>query len=492
MGEISYQLLIDWNQDGDFDDGGEDVTADIRDEAGIVCSRGHAQYRRSSPPAAGELRADLENDDKRYSPLNAAGPLYGNLYPGRTVRLRLSYAETPYDVWGGVLDRIVPRPERDRHCVEIPCLGPLSRLRAASEDLRISTALYQDIRTDQALGYILDAVGWPLGARVIDTGRTTLLWWWLQDEDPFEAAKAVVNTEGPGARLYEDGQGRIVFESRHYRLTTARCTSAQATFSDDGTEPGIQEAPFEYDDGQRDIVNVCTVETKLRSAKAAAVVWSYGQTLTLAPGEARSVMVSASDPFRNAVTPVAGTDYSLTAGSLASVVLDRNSGQSCTLTLTAGAAGATVAGLQVRAEAVSVDSTTRVSNTVDASASQARYGVRPYSLPLRAEIDPLVAQDFANAVVAQYQEPRPALLFGINSGHADRIAQILSREISDRVHVHEAETALDSDVFIERIEHRISQMGEMHETFFGCEMADDAGQFLIWDVGRWDVNQWGY
>ncbi len=478
--EDEWRVLVDWDADGDWYDQGSEVTPRVRGRQGIKLVRGRDQVRALAPPMAGSLALVLDNTSRDYSPETPASPLAGYLIPGRPVRVERDQGANRYYLFAGRVDGLIQHPEPGVRTVEIRALGALSRLKG----VKLSTPLYQDVRTDQALGYLLDAAGVEASLRVLDVGRTTLAWWWLDAEDALEAAVALVNTEGPGASLYEDGQGRIRFESRHYRLLTPRSTTSQATIRDAGLEP-LHSQPFAYDPGLKSIVNECVVDVRVRSAKSLGAIWSLGEAVSLAPDETRRFVVrhGEGDPFLGAVNPVAGVDYTLTAGSLASATLDRTSGASATLTLTAGAGGASLTGLQVRAQLVSVDSSTRIRNTIDTAASQQRYGVRSYKLATRAEIPANAAQDFADAVVSRYREPRPTVLVTLRGDEPARVEQALAREVSDRITVVEAQTGLNADCWVERVERVISETGQV-EARFGCEKATD-DQYATWGTTRW-------
>ena len=504
-------LYIDWDNSATFlDAAGEDVSSRVRAAPGISCTRGRDQIRALAPPAAGSLMATLDNQSQDYSPENGASPLDGNLLPGRRVRYvsatgtRYLYEEagltyeqsgvaydsdaTSYTLWTGLLDDLPQHPEALSKSVDSPALGTLSRLAGKT----ISTALYSSITTDVALGHLLDAAGWPAADRVLDTGKTTLGYWWLDNEDALQAALTLFSTEGPGAALYEDGQGRIVFESRHYRLLTARSITAQVTLRDTGAEP-LFSAPFVYNPNLKNVINACTVTVKTRTAKTLAVIWSLGSTVTLGPNESRTYTARASgdDPFTAAVTPVDATDYTVSAGSLSTVSLDRTSGASVTVTLTAGSSGATVTGLQLRAQAVTVDSSTDLSQSVDVTTSQDRYGVRTYALPVRAELPINTAQDFCNAVVSRYQAPRATVQLTLNNGNDTRLTQALSREISDRLTVVEAQSVISDDFFIEQIAHQARAGGRHHLTTFSCEKAP-AVDYAIWGTAIWGTSVWAF
>jgi hypothetical protein len=475
-----YAVKIDWNNNESFADAGDDVTARVRGRKGVLIERGRDQLRALAPPMAGSAKFGLDNTSRDYSPENASSPLAGLLYPGHAAQVQAVSGGSTYALFSGRLDGLAQRPEAGQRAVEISCLSTLSRLVGQ----KISTPLYQNVTTDEALGYILDAIGVDSSPRVLDAGQTTMRWWWLDQEDAFTAAKTLLATEGPGAALYEDGQGRIHFESRHYRYLTTRSAVSQATFSDSGSEP-LHSVPFKYDPGITSVVNVCRVDVKVRSAKTLAAIWSIDDAVSLAPAEVRQIAVKPTDdePFTGAVTPSgAGGDYTVTAGSLASLSLDRTSGGSCAITLTAGSSGATITGLRLRAQPVTVDSVVPVANTIDTSTSRDRYGVRTYTLPTRAEISANDAQDFVNAVVARYQNPRPTVQITITNATAERLAQILGREVSDRITVVEAQTGLDGDCWIERITHEIDGGGQIHRVVLGCERATDDQVWILGDA----------
>ena len=111
--------------------------------------------------------------------------------------------------------------------VRVPCLGTLSRLKG----VKISSNVYTSYRTDQAFSKVCTLAGLSSSEyQALDNGKTTLTLWWCGDDDAFDMLCRILAAEGPGAAIYEDGQGRITFHSRHYRLLTTRSTTSQVTF----------------------------------------------------------------------------------------------------------------------------------------------------------------------------------------------------------------------------------------------------------------------
>lgn len=342
--------------------------------------------------------------------------------------------------------------------------------------------------------------------RDLDTGRSTLSYWWLDDEDAMAALVALKATEGPGAAIYEDGTGAIVFRDRQKRLTASRSTVSQTTFrtAAGATEP-LASLPFAYDPGTRDVVNDVTVEVKSRTVQAIQTVWTLGSTITLAAGETRKYLARGGQttdittgqyigPFTGAVAPTSGAgDYTVTAGSLvSSPTLDRTSGASVTLTVgPAGASGATITGMRLRAQPVTVSATTPVRSTIDASTSQTAFGVRTFPLPIRQEIAINDAQDLCNAIVGFQQNGRSTVLFTVRGIHgAARLTAALAREVSDRVTVIHAASGLNADFYIESIAHRVIAPAS-HVTTFAGENAP-ADSYAVWGTSTWGTGRWGY
>lgn len=489
-----YRLSVDFNGDADFlvsttpadawaaalflavasygvPDPYEDVSSDWRQEPLTFVGRGRDQAREYSPPQAGTMEFSLANDDGRYSSANPASPIAGLVLPGRLVDFRASYAGVDYPLFRGYLDVPTELPYMTRQEVHLSALDGLARLKAA----KVSTAMYTGIRTDQAIGHVLDAAGWSATARTLDTGRTTLARWWVDQVDAFTAIRDLTQTEGVGALFYVDAEGDLVFESRHYRLLNSRSTTSQGTLRGAGAEP-VYGSDFEYEPGLKGVVNACTVPVRSYASTGGATVWTAsGLPLTLGPSEVRTLTVSTSaDGF-------SGATVSITPGTVGTS-LDRTSGKTATLTLTAPAGGATVTALSVTGTTWAISST-QVGHTIDASTSQATYGVRAFPDEFVPKWVPttIEAVDFCNAVVGRYKDPRPQVRISLTNGAEERLIQALGREISDRVHVVENSLAfVDDDFFVETITHEVSS-GRNHKTKLSCERAVDQTFWILGD-----------
>lgn len=87
-------VSVDWDDDGDFGDTGEDITSRALDRSKVKIRTGRDQAQALSPVAAGEAGLEINNHSRDYSPENGSSPLAGNVLPGRTVLIDSSLAGT--------------------------------------------------------------------------------------------------------------------------------------------------------------------------------------------------------------------------------------------------------------------------------------------------------------------------------------------------------------------------------------------------------------
>lgn len=460
----TYQILVDWLANG-FGGAGtaDDVTARTLDQrTPLAVQYGRDQARQLSPTSPGQFNFELNNISKDYSPENTSSPIAGFVAPGRHVQLQATYGAVAVTLFDGYLDDFDLKPGINDRSVPTTCNDALGRLKGVS----VTTPLYRGLRTGDAIGYLLDAVGWPAAARDLDSGASYLPFWWLDNSDAFDSLMQLADSEGPAALVTVDSQGRIVFRDRHHRLTRAASLTAQATWRSSGAEPVLSD-PLTYNHGWKEIINSVSVDVPMRSIDSdLSAVWSSPGLLTVVPGTPLTITATASNPFLGAIVPVQDTDYLLVSGSV-SMALSQDSGQSTTLTVTS-AGGAVIQDLQLRAYAIN---STSVKVTVEDAQSIAKYGRKSYDngrLPVWANQYDAFA--IASLIIAKRAERLPTLQVTMRgAGGAARLMECLTRNLSDRVHVIESLTGLDADCFVEQIQHQIGQGGPEHVTTFGLE-----------------------
>jgi hypothetical protein len=462
----SYDFRIDWSADGTFTGTGENVTARVLARDGVVVSYGRDQDRALSPMAPGTASFLLNNISKDYSPEYSSSPLVGNVLPSRPVRLQATHNSTTYTLFRGFTDNFEVLPNRMDRSVSVSCLDAMAGFR----DIEISTPVYDAIQTGTAIGYILDAISWPSGDRDLDAGATTIRFWWEEGTDAWAALEKVLAAEGTPALVYVDpSTNKFVFRDRHHRLIRTASTTSQVTFRDSGSEPRYSE-PLGYDHGWRDIVNNVRISTDVRKIDTAlSAVWESDNVYSLGASEVVTIDAEASEPFRDAVTPVAGTDYVLSSGAV-TVTLSRTSGQSTTITLTAGGSGCRITDLKLRANTIPVVRTVQANKSDSTSITKYRTRSAPTEVDAgHASVND--AQAIAQLLVTHRKDKLPILKLRVVGANDTRLTQILSRKISDRVTVINAELGMTtgSDFFIESITHQIDEAGKVHSVVLGLE-----------------------
>ena len=442
-----FSVLVDWDRDGDYGDVGEDVTARTIRQSPVSFSYGRASSL--APTAGGSGGLTLDNSTRDYSPRNTTSPLYGLLKPARPVSISRVVAGVGYSLFDGHTDTAPLNPDPLSRSVTLGLVDSLSEFR----EVNLSTALHRGVRTGEAIGLVLDAIGWPADKRDLDPGATVIPWWWEDGTDALTAMEKIVNSEGMPALLTVGVGGVIIYRDRHHQVTRAASTISQGTWRASGSLEPVMAA-LTVDESWSGIVNSVTRSVDVRTPQNLQPVWTSDATLTFTPGEQKVITASASDPFFDAVTPVAGTDFTQVSGTVTCRLL-RTSGASAGIVLSASVGGpAVITGLQLRAFPVPVTYAVDVSASDPASVEE--YGSRtlPNDLPWCGVED---AQAVLSLAVAYRSEPLPVATARFVVGRDPRrCAAILARDLSDRVTVIEPETALSGDFFIESIAHEIT------------------------------------
>lgn len=462
----TYEVLVDWTGTGGFAGVGDDITDRVLGARHTVTTqRGRNQPARTVDDISpGEAQFALNNVSRDYSPDNGGSPLAGLVGPGREILIRATLGTHTYPLYRGRLDGYTVRPSVSDRSVELTCMDGLGQLAQTT----ISTPLHQGVTTGRAVGYVLDAAGWPTDRRDIDPGHTAIAWWWEEGATALDALRRLVRAEGPPALAAVDGDGYLVFRDRTHRHTRTRSRYSQAVFAaGSDEEPQALDAGFVYDAGWSSIVNRVEVTVQTRACTGIPQqVWSTDTPVSLADGETVRLVATSTDPFLGAVTPVSGTDFVTSSGGGVTCSLDRDSGAAVTISVTATSGAVTVLSMGLRACPVPVTATTRI--TAEDPASISEHGVRAYTrdIPWVGVND---AQAIAHIITTHYADRLSVVTFRV-SGNVSRMLEQLSRELSDQITVSEDESGVNSSFFIERISHEIAA-GPSHVTTFTCEQA---------------------
>ncbi len=486
LADFSFQ--IDWDNDGDWDDDSEDVTRRVLRTGSVKVKYGRDQVRALSPVSPGEANFVLNNRSGDYYPENLYSPLNGFIAPAKPVRIRAFTGAQEYTLFRGYIDGFDINPEPDSRSVGVSCIDALYLLR----EVQVASKTYPSIRSGEAIHAILDLVEWPTNLRDIDVGATTFRWWHAEG-DAAAIVEEIVSNEGPPAFISISPNGEFVFRDRHHRLTRTESSSSQVIFRDKGTEP-LFSSPMSYDHGWRDIVNTIEVDVpEVSIAGSLSVIWTSGDTAySVASGRSIEIEAVSENPFIDPVTPELDTDYQAISGT-AIISIVEYSATRLKLKITASGGAASITKLQVRGYTLGSEEATRRISLSD-TASVQLYKERPAPSIGTSFATYEDVKAIATVMLAHRAERLPIVTFALKrkDDNVVRYVHMLGRNLSDRVTVVDDETGLNTDFYIEHIEHEIEDLGRFHTTSFGCEKvpAQVVGAFQL-DTGLLDVNVLG-
>lgn len=229
--------------------------------------------------------------------------------------------------------------------------------------------------------------------------------------------------------------------------------------------------PFEYTNGWRDIANSVSEDVnELIPDPSRSVVWRTENTFDIAGGATTTVVVSLNDPAVDAIAPEAGTDFSFTGIGTVTTALNRDSGQTISILLTAVGGAVTVTSLQLRARLLRIARTVNVSLSDPFSIGQ--FGLKSFqgSIPLATINDVLAVEE---TILNQYSQRTPIVKLHVQVKDTAHLTEILTRTISDRITIINGELALSGDFFVENVAHTIYRNDPdklpVHEVVFGCD-----------------------
>jgi hypothetical protein len=487
----TYKLQVDWNNDGDWGDTGEEI--DMGRVRGITCSFGRDRASQlTGRSKSGSLRATLDNRSGDYNQFNSDSPIYGNILPGRPVRLLgTSTTQSDQAIWQGYLLRITPQVFLGGDATAIlEATGPLGQINLD----QIEVAMVTSQRTDQVVDDILDAAGWAAGSsyRTLDTGKTTITRYWKSATYTVPALQEVESTEGGFIR--EGKNGKIVFDNRHHRLSGVGLTS-QATYSDASDAARVYSALI-MDDPLPHIFNIFETDVQTYTTASVAVLWTLSETgassPAIAPGVARTYIArypttasannargvalwtttaATTDMLANTAADGSGTNVTASIGISVS-----KSSETMEMTLTNNtSATAYVTKLQARGTAITADDPASIKQ--EDSTSQTAFGKRTWPSRTKFIPDTGEALDWADYNLSIYKDPTAVLQLSYWANRdTNAINEMLDRDISERVTVvadNTADLSINRDFFIEAVTHQISA-NRLHKVTY---LLSDALQF---------------
>lgn len=505
----TYTIAIDYDDDGDFTDPGEDITADV---LSLRWRLGMAQpYDHMAAPIRAEIT--VRNRTRDYSPEYTADPLL----PRKSIRIQSDDGTTTRTHFRGYIDRIDPTPgAQGSRTATIHAVGPEFEL----EQNRILLPPQINVRADQVIDAILDACilrqpnlkgYWLLSLpehteveettrlaedypRALETGKSTFAYVgdnWTDGIPATEAIRQLVEAER--GRFFVDRDGTPTFHNRHHATLNQ---AASAAFTDD--MDGL-----EYTYGQPVVNHIQVRLTPRGLGTPGTAVWTLEKPFRLRRGS--DFIVYLIVQYRDAdqrptgaidiIPPIPGLDYQANSA-------EDGSGEDLTLSYIEVVAAPNFSGAALRfynyspvPQETYILAGTQLRGTpvlrgdpiiIEQSdlTSQSLYGLNTLLLDLPALNDVEESDQLARYELSRRKDPR-GIVRTITLESPSHISQILARALFDRITITDTQTAHEAGYFIIAEEHTIDQGGARHGVTWLLEPAA-ASRFWIVETDTLD------
>ncbi len=279
---ITYWIAIDKNDNGDFTNLGESITADILEAK---------WYLGMSEPDdtvadVGQATVIVRNHQQQFSP-----DITTNLI-GKAFRIQSDDGNTIRTHFSGFVQRIIP--QAGNQGTKLATIIAYSRDYTLRQNT-IQLPLLLNLSADEAIHAIIDQAQWRYAffegyciigrdsigssdifpddafARHFDTGISEFEFIGDDWSDGYPAHRAIQQfTEGEDGRFFFDREGRATFYNRHHLLNNP---AIAATFTDD-----ISDMVYHYGD----VTNHITIQLKPRRVgDLHSILWSLEQPIRL-------------------------------------------------------------------------------------------------------------------------------------------------------------------------------------------------------------------
>lgn len=297
---LAWDVSIDWDDDGMLE------TNDADRLIGVRISRGRSRMLATNgagfePVPTGTAVLTFRNDDGRYDGWNEDSPLYPNVTYERDGRVRVRDRETGtiYPLFYGRITNITPSGYGVDARVDIELSDGLELLRNG----QARVALQEGITPDDAIGKVLDSVGWPSRwGRNLDAASETIYYWWASGN---KLAMSEIEDLAQSFLGYffaaADGKAR-------YIIRTATPSAVENYAQQDLLKDIGNPQPYEI---RR---NVTRIKVHPRTQAATGTIWELvGTPPSILPGETLLIWANYTydgdpTPAVDVITPVATTD----------------------------------------------------------------------------------------------------------------------------------------------------------------------------------------
>jgi len=472
----SYELFVDWNDDDDYGDAGEDLSAVFM--GAILTSGFNDSLARMA--TVGRASFILNNATKALSPA-----LEADVLPRRKVKFQMTYGGSTVVLFQGLTDSIAPSPgERGDLRVSLQCVDDIARLDQHEGPITLQTNVYADdiITPVVAAVYTPASTDYDAGINLFPTaadrwtgrisgapgsGRTGGI---VQEVNA--SAKILAACAGDWGLFFVAKDGTPTYRNRH---TLSLDASTELTLDNTMTA-------MDYRKSIRPVYNVIEVTCYPRTIGEVNEVLGWmtqGTAPMIEASGASTFTLRFRDPANNAIqlggkepiTPIASLDYECTNDE-GGEGDDETTNVTPTMTAYGDYAEVTLTNdvaypvyvqkLHVRGLAVRAHESVTMNAQDDTSI--ASYGKRKLAIDGALMSSTIDAQTLANHLLAYYKDPQDevqgVMFYANNSDTLMQAARDL--ELCDRVVISETQTGLSGYAgYITSMTHTI-QPGKIH------------------------------
>jgi hypothetical protein len=455
---LLYTIQIDWNMDGVYEGWNESRwlipgTLEVNRGRENFLRRDGSGFERI---AVGTCSLELDNSSGRYDPRNTSSPLYPHLLTtderNAKIQIRNGESGTPYGLITGRMVDFVPSSDgRGRKKLRVRIEDAMLYLNNRETNIDIRA----DIKTNEAIGAVLDDIAWPL-SRSLEVAVETIPYWWVFGKSPYVTVWDL--TESELGQFFVDVDGVATFQSRyHVDNNPLALNSAEIS-------PEILESqPSET------MRNKVVVKIHPRVRRATGVLWilqdapgflSAGGEKELWPEYTYN---SRPVPAQNVITPVSTTDYTAYSNSSGSGGTDltgnlsvtlHNFGEGGKLTLRNTGATGLYYWIQIRGDAL---------DAPDTVAAKSGSGDRVFTLDLPWQQKIASGQDAADYLYEALSNPNKYYLTISVSGMPNKQ---FSKDLMGWISLTVTSRVISSIFRISKIRHKAIKINIVQTTYW--------------------------
>jgi hypothetical protein len=497
---ITYTVSIDWPDDGDFADSGENISADV---LALDWRLGMSEpHQHVAPPAV--ARVTVRSRDRRYSPEVGTLPLT----IGKRLRIQSDDGSTVRTHFTGFVEKVEPQPGAQGERTAV--------VHAASADAQFPPAITRlpplvNVRSDRVVLTLLNSLPlrraglagmWVL--EIADYGELDDTAYVASDETMPRAVEAGISTfahvgelwniptdaalgqvvESERGRFFVSREGTAVFYNRHHALIAR---SPVAAFDDE-----MEAMTYTYGSDFANRVRVSVIPRKVGAPNAP--LWTLENVQRLPPGVRRIVVsyraADGSPMGALAVSQLVFSANTLPDGTgvpvneVSAVIVE--AGASATTLEFRNASGTTVyllPGAQLLGTPLLIGGPIEVEHADYTSITF--HGQRSLALDVPLVDSADEADQMARYELRLRSAPRGTVPF-LETSTRTHPQHVLAGSLFDRIAVVETQTGHEAEYLIVGEAHQVDLAGTRHRVRWTLERADPT---LFWQVGASNLDQ---